>query len=118
MIKKIRKTGELIEVISWTGNIARNEKVDTVSYIDSKGVEHPREKMNFYWDVVDVDDLNESQKQNDLDWDKYRYEIIKSIYPACIEKYGFHHVLNYTIMFANDLIEKLKSEKDGRVQGV
>ena len=48
MIRKIRKTGELIDVISWTGNLTRNEAFDTVSYIDSKGVEHHREEMNFY----------------------------------------------------------------------
>lgn len=116
MMRRIRKTGELIDVISWTGDSIRDEKIDTVSYVDSKDVEHPCEKMNFYWDTTGVDTLY--KPQDDFDWDKYRYEIIKSIYPACIEKYGFHHVLNYTIAFANDLIEKLKSEKDGGVQGV
>lgn len=116
MIRKIRKTGELIDVISWTGNITRDEAIDTVSYIDSKGVEHPREEMNFYWDLTQ-DTPDKSQKQYDFDWDKYRYEIIKSIYPACIEKYGFN-AFDYVAIYADDLIKKLKSEKDGGVQGV
>lgn len=116
MIRKIRKTGELIDVISWTGNLTRNEAIDTVSYIDSKGVEHPREEMNFYWDLTQ-DTPDKSQKQDDFNWDRYRREIIKSIYPACIEKYGFH-AFDYVAIYADDLIKKLKSEKDGGVQGV
>lgn len=46
----IRKTGEIVEIISYSGNTNRNDVLDSVSYIDSKGVEHPREKLNFYWD--------------------------------------------------------------------
>ena len=50
MKARIRKTGEIVEIISYSGNTNRNDVLDSVSYIDSKGVEHPREKLNFYWD--------------------------------------------------------------------
>lgn len=45
-----RKTGEIVEVISFSNNAERS-KDDYVSYIDSKGGEHPREKgLNINWD--------------------------------------------------------------------
>ena len=47
----IRKTGEEITVISYGGSSDRSDVLDYVSYIDSKGVEHPREKLNPFWDV-------------------------------------------------------------------
>lgn len=58
MKRKIRKTGEIIEVISYGGNVVRNNVLDFVSYIDSKGKEHPNEKMNFYWDLKKVEESN------------------------------------------------------------
>lgn len=65
----IRKTGEEITIISYGGGIDRSDVLDYVSYIDSHGVEHPREKLNPYWDV---EFLNEKQslierQQNILD---------------------------------------------------
>lgn len=47
----IRKTGEEITIVSYGGGIDRSDVLDYVSYIDSHGVEHPREKLNPYWDV-------------------------------------------------------------------
>lgn len=39
---RIRKTKEVIDVISYSGDRVRSSS-DNVSYIDSKGVEHPSE---------------------------------------------------------------------------
>lgn len=55
----IRKTGEEITIVSYGGRIDRSDVLDYVSYIDSKGVEHPREKMNLYWDIEVIDDRQE-----------------------------------------------------------
>ena len=33
--------------------------LDYVSYIDSQGVEHPRESINFYWDVEVINEKEE-----------------------------------------------------------
>lgn len=63
----IRKTGEEITIVSYQGGIDRNDSVDNVSYIDSNGVEHPREKMNLFWDVEVFDrqkELVEQQTKN------------------------------------------------------
>lgn len=49
---RIRKTGEVVDVISYSGSPStRNEEVDYVSYIDSKGKEFPLVRgLNIYWD--------------------------------------------------------------------
>lgn len=59
----IRKTGEEITIVSYQGGIDRNDSVDNVSYIDSNGVEHPREKMNLYWDVEVINEQKELIEQ-------------------------------------------------------
>ena len=81
MKAKIRKTGELVEIISYTGNTIRNEVLDSVSYIDSKGNEHPREKLNFYWD----------------------FEIIQGASAKSIEDWP--QVINQTVMGAMQVIQ-------------
>jgi hypothetical protein len=54
MKAKIRKTGEIVDVISFNCSTIRNS-LDYVSYIDSKGVEHDRESLNFYWDFEPIE---------------------------------------------------------------
>lgn len=117
MVRRIRKTGELVDVLSWSGNTTRSE-IDCVSYVDSKGIEHNQEKLNFYWDLIALEDYKKLQNNTDDSyWEKFRNEVIKSIYASCIDRYGFH-AYDFAIEYANDLIKKLKSEKDGGVQGV
>ena len=63
----IRKTGEEITIVSYQGRVDRSDELDYVSYIDSNGVEHPREKMNLFWDVEVFDrqkELVEQQTKN------------------------------------------------------
>lgn len=55
---RIRKTGEIIEIISYGGSTTRTDTLDYVSYIDSKGVEHEREHLNLYWDLEQVENPN------------------------------------------------------------
>ena len=60
----IRKTGEEITIVSFYGNSDRREPLlDYVSYIDSNGVEHPRERMNLYWDVEVINEQKELIEQ-------------------------------------------------------
>ena len=71
MKKRIRKTGEIVDVISYNKytNTARNSELDWVSYIDSKGMEHEHEKgLNIYWDFEHV----EEAKSTDIDWKQVR----------------------------------------------
>lgn len=72
MKKRIRKTGEIVDIIDWF-NFHRTErdKEDTVSYVDSKGVEHHNEKgMNLWWDFEDIGEIPST-----VDWEQRRYEI-------------------------------------------
>lgn len=70
MKKRIRKTGEIVDVVDWF-NFYRTErdKEDTVSYVDSKGVEHHNEKgLNLWWDFEDVEEV----LSTDIDWEQVR----------------------------------------------
>lgn len=59
MKKRIRKTGEIVDVITYYNLLGpeRND-TDTVSYVDSKGEEHHKEKgLNLSWDFEDVEEV-------------------------------------------------------------
>lgn len=80
MKKKIRKTGEIVDVISYNkySLTSRNSELDWVSYIDSKGQEYERKKgLNIYWDFEDVEEV----LSTDIDWEQRRYEIAKDVLP-------------------------------------
>ena len=81
MKRRIRKTGEIVDVISYNKytNTARNSELDWVSYIDSKGMEYEHEKgLNIYWDFEDVEEV----LSTDIDWEQRRYEIAKTMMHA------------------------------------
>lgn len=71
MKKRLRKTGEVVDVISYNKytSTARNSELDWVSYIDSKGMEHEHEKrLNIYWDFEDVKEAPNTE----IDWEQVR----------------------------------------------
>lgn len=71
MKKKIRKTGEIVDVISYNkySLTSRNSELDWVSYIDSRGRECEHEKgLNIYWDFEDVEEV----LSTDIDWEQVR----------------------------------------------
>ena len=78
MKKRIRKTGEIVDVMNWTelnGDGTRNKR-DYVSYIDSNGEEHVNVKgLNLSWDFEDV----EEKPTKWIDWERRRYETAKAI---------------------------------------
>ena len=81
MKKKFRKTGKIVNVISYNKytTTKRNSELDWVSYIDSKGVEHEHEKrLNIYWDFEDVEEAPDT----DINWERRRYEIAKTMLHA------------------------------------
>lgn len=111
MKKRIRKTGEIVDVIDWF-NFYRTErdKEDTVSYVDSKGVEHHNERgLNLWWDFEDVEEV----LSTDIDWEQRRYEIAKevfaSIYDFTIDRINF---AKYAVDAADTLISELKKGGD------
>ena len=57
MKARIRKTGEIVDVICYGGIPAyRSDVLDYVNYIDSQGVEHTEPNhLNYYWDFESME---------------------------------------------------------------
>lgn len=70
MKKRIRKTGEIVDVISYYNLMsAERDSNDSISYIDSKGEEHRNERgLNLWWDFEDV----EAIPGTNIDWEQVR----------------------------------------------
>ena len=104
MKKRIRKTGEVVDVISYYNCYCpERDTTDSVSYIDSKGIEHRKERgLNLWWDFDDV-------QSTDIDWEQRRYEIAKevfaSIYDFTVDRINF---AKYAVDAADALIAELK----------
>ncbi len=107
MKARIRKTGEIVDIICWCGTYERNDS-DNVSYIDSDGNEHSQEKgLNYHWDFEIIDDI--------IDWEQRRYEIAKAAMQGfCanpserIVLASFSQFADWSLTCANTLINKLK----------
>ena len=119
----IRKTGEIVEIISYSGNSNRNDVLDCVSYIDSKGVEHPREKLNFYWDFEKIEDSSKRLYcQPEVNWQQVKIQAAIGAMQALISKESGGYVAGYTtldlaeraVVYANSLVVVLR-EKDVNV---
>lgn len=103
---KIRKTGEVVDIICFNCN-TRRCKYDSVSYIDSKGVEHIDEHLNYYWDLEEIPNLDTA-----IDWEQRRYEIAKDVYANIIGRinssaYSYEEI---AIKYADSLIKILKEK--------
>lgn len=113
---RIKKTGEIVDIISYSGNTDRNDVLDSVSYIDSKGVEHPREKLNLYWDF---ESIQETSITPNTDWQRVKIQAAIGVMQALISKESGGCVAGYTtldlaeraVVYANSLVVVLK-EKD------
>ncbi len=107
MKAKIRKTGEVVDVITYSGHTYRSD-IDVVSYIDSKGNECVDMKMNRFWDFEDVE-------ESLIDWEQRRYEISKDVLSAFLsnsnemifEGNPEDHAKD-AVVFADALIKKLR----------
>ena len=113
MKKKIRKTGEIVDVIMFTAPYGtdRDDTRDFVDYIDSKGRERRRVPMNIYWDFEDVED----ELTKEIDWEQRRYEIAKDMIAAFLSNSCSNVYLGnpdeqakYAVTFADALISELK----------
>ena len=82
MKKRIRKTGEIVDVIMFAAPYGtdRDDTRDFVDYIDSKGRERKSVPMNIYWDFEDV----KEELTKEIDWKERRYEIAKTVIHAQI----------------------------------
>lgn len=106
MVKaKIRKTGEIVSITCFNCDTKRC-KHDSVSYIDSKGIEHVEEPLNYYWDFEDISNVDT------IDWEQRRYEIAKDVAAGLVQRpiSTYDGVVNSAIKIADKLIERLKEK--------
>lgn len=64
MKAKIRKTGEIVDIVCHNHCSTIRSHQDYVSYIDSKGIEHDRESLNYYWDFEPIETNNSEHWQD------------------------------------------------------
>jgi hypothetical protein len=66
MKARIRKTGEIVEVIYYGGSpLNRSDVLDYVNYIDSRGVEHTEPNhLNYYWDFEPMETVTDDHWQD------------------------------------------------------
>lgn len=76
MRARIRKTGEIVDVICYAGvPKSRNSLVDYVNYIDSQGVEHTEPNhLNYYWDFEPIETTNNDETAELELYDQWGYE--------------------------------------------
>lgn len=110
MKKRIRKTGEIVDVIGYNSDssIVRNPRIDWVSYIGSNGVEHEKVDMNIHWDFEDV----EEELAKKIDWEERRYEVAKAAMVGLMAGhnaiYESKRLASVAIEYADALITELK----------
>lgn len=121
MKKRLRKTGEIMDVIDFCciELIKERDDQDWVSYIDSKGVEHHVEHgLNIYWDFEDVEE--ELTKQ--IDWEQVRIDAAIAAMQSFIREIYIHDdtprkktIASLSVSHADALIDELKKGgKDAR----
>ena len=109
MKAKIRKTGEIVDVICYGGSpIYRSDVLDYVNYIDSQGVEHTKPNhLNFYWDFESI------ENEKDYDWDALRNQAAIAAMQGVMNFFGSidynkETIAKLAVEQANALIEELK----------
>lgn len=71
MKRKIRRTGEIIDVITFSSSTTRSDHDRIQFYGDNGNV--ISESLNFYLDTLPVNDENK-----DVDWEQRRFDLIKA----------------------------------------
>lgn len=110
MKKRIRKTGEIVDVIDYTApnGASCDETRDFVDYIDSKGRERKKVPMNIYWDFEDV----KEELTKKIDWEERRYQIAKSVLPNFKDGQNVYlsaeEAAKCAVYYADTLISELK----------
>ena len=127
MKKRIRKTGEIVDVISYNDcNDTKRHSYDWVAYVDKNGDEW-NVPMNFFLDFKDV----EEELTKEIDWEQRRYEIAKEAISAIMSNGEFYDQVLYegaqlngsrtipvnishaAVVFADALIAELKKGEIG-----
>lgn len=71
MKRKIRRTGEIIDVITFSGSTMRSDH-DRIQFYGNNG-NVISESLNYYLDTLPVDD-----EDKDVDWEQRRFDLVKA----------------------------------------
>ena len=109
MKKRIRKTGEIVDVIAWYNLLgAERDRNDSVSYIDSKGNECVKMRgLNLAWDFEDVVEVTNTH----IDWEKVRIKAAISAlqgFAASPQIASIETLVRWSVCAADALIAELK----------
>ena len=110
MKAKIRKTGEIVDVICYGGSPhRRSDALDYVNYIDSQGVEHAEPNhLNYYWDFEPI------ETATDKHWQYIRecaaIAAMQGLLSNQSKTGSAGEYVETAIGYANALIEKLKKK--------
>lgn len=111
MKKKLRKTGEIVDIISYYNcYCSERDTTDSVSYIDSKGIEHHNEKgLNLWWDFENVEEVLSTS----IDWEQVRIKAaISALQGFCSNAITFNNeddkLAKWSVSYADALIAELK----------
>ena len=113
MKARIRKTGEIVEIISYSSLTSRNETLDNVAYIDSNGKEHPREPLNFYWDFETITDGKEDNFSM-IDWNQVRVQASIGAMQVILGKNNYDtdkDIAAQAVGYADALVKELKNNR-------
>lgn len=115
MKRKIRRTGEIIDVITFSGSTIRSD-YDQIQFYDSNG-SVINESLNYYLDTLPVDDENK-----DVDWEQRRFDLVKAYSIEFIKTlhrkgeidYGVYvpDVVSWSITIADRIIEAMRGAKN------
>lgn len=112
MKARIRKTGEIVDVIAFKSSEACPEK-DWVRYVDSEGLDLIQ-GLNALEDLEDLEVIDKTEDKA-VDWEQRRYEIAKEMMAAFLSNSSrevyegtFKTQAECAVAFADELIAKLK----------
>jgi len=109
-----RKTGEIVDIIFYSQlSAVERSSQDYVSYIDSKGVEHEKENLNYYWDFEPIDDTQDKEQHWQDVKERAAIAALQGLLanPSLVKEERDWIILDAKI-YAEKLVERLKKSDD------
>lgn len=114
MKRKIRRTGEIIDVITLSSSTTRSDHDRIQFYGDNGNVID--ESLNYYLDTLPVDD------ENNVDWEQRRFDLVKAYSIEFIKMQDrkgeidcgvyIPDVVSWSITIADRIIEAMRGVKN------